>query len=372
MIRRFWIIFSAEFKAWRHDPISALGGILPSTLILIAFGLLFGGRLTFRVAFVNHDTGNYGDMLRASFDEAISPLNGNPYYDVLDLPESEAMNEYRSFHIDGVWIIPPDFSERLLSGKEPEIDMLFNNYNDDRAKNHRIYSAEILWHFYEKIGQPGPPLELAEEYPRQEMVGWFPIIAVGIIMLSASLGSMVNIFMLTHKEQVSKITIEFGLAPQSLLLVLLPKTLLAIIMGLLTSVVIMLFCFLWIGIWPGKYLLAVFLLEGLVAVFWVSLALFTGLRVRHYMAGMITLLLTGIMVFFFAGGLSTVRTNISKVPWFSRLFPNLYAADPMRDMILFHSFPADWTRTVLILLAFSVISIAFSYYFASRQLRRLG
>ena len=34
--------------------------------------------------------------------------------------------------------------------------MHFSNYNDDRAKNHRIYSAEILWRFYEKTQSASP------------------------------------------------------------------------------------------------------------------------------------------------------------------------------------------------------------------------
>ena len=49
------------------------------------------------------------------------------------------------------------------------------------------------------------------------------------------LGGMVNMFMLTHKEQVARVTLEFGLAPRPLAWVLLPKTLLALLMGLLTG-----------------------------------------------------------------------------------------------------------------------------------------
>ena len=54
--------------------------------------------------------------------------------------------------------------------------MHFNNYNDDRAKNHRIYAAEILWRFYENAGYPQSPLTLDETYPRAEMVEWLPVI----------------------------------------------------------------------------------------------------------------------------------------------------------------------------------------------------
>ena len=56
-MKRFWILFITEVKAWRHDPISAAGGFIPTIFILLAFGLLFGGRLAFKLGVINHDKG---------------------------------------------------------------------------------------------------------------------------------------------------------------------------------------------------------------------------------------------------------------------------------------------------------------------------
>jgi len=60
------------------------------------------------------------------------------------MSEEEALRDFEGYRVDGVWVIPPDFSARLEAGDNPTIAMYFSNYNDDRAKNHRIYSAEIL------------------------------------------------------------------------------------------------------------------------------------------------------------------------------------------------------------------------------------
>lgn len=370
-MKRFWILLSTEIKAWRQDPITVLGGFIPPLFILIAFGLLFGGRLTFKLAVVNHDQGTYGALLREAIDEALSPF-GTPYYDALDLPAEEAWREYHAHRLDGVWVIPADFSERVESGKDPRIEMHFGNYIDDRAKNHRIYAAEVLWQFYAKIGQPAPPLALAEVYPLPEMIEWFPIIAVGVALLSYMLGGMINIFMLTRKEQVSRITLEFGLAPRSLAWVLVPKVLLALGMGLLTGTVLLVIVYLWTGVWPGQYLGAVWLLAGLVILFWVPPTLLFGMRARQHFAGAAATILAGLTVFFIGGGLSLVRTNREKALWFSWIFPNTYAVDPLRDLILFNTWPIDWTSTLLILVGFAVLSLAVCLRLAARQLRRLG
>jgi ABC-type multidrug transport system permease subunit len=369
-MRRLWILLATELKAWRHDPITTLGGFIPPTFLLIAFGLLFGGRLTFKVALLNHDQGRYGAVLRQTFDEALSPF-GTPYYDVFELEEDDAWHDYHAHRIDGVWVIPSNFSERLRASQNAEIEMHFSNYNDDRAKNHRIYSAEILWRFYEEIGQPSPPVALAEKYPRPRMIDWFPIIAVGVVLLSFMLGAMINIFMLTHKEQVARVTLEFGLAPRSLAWVLLPKTVLALAMGLLTGTALLGVLYLWLGAWPGRFLWAVWLLAGLTILFWIPPTLVLGLR-AHYFAGAVATILTGLTVFFVGGGLSMVRYNRENVPWFSWLFPNTYAVDPVRDLVLFHTWPADWTQTVLILTGFAALSLVVGLGLAARRLRRLG
>jgi hypothetical protein len=373
-MKRFLVLLTTELKAWRHDPITTLGGLIPPTFMLLAFGLLFGGPLSFRVAVLNYDAGPYGAVLRETFDEVQSPF-GTPYYAALDLPEEEAWAAYRAHRIEGVWVIPADFSERVEAGQSPALEMHFSNYNDDRAKNHRIYAAEILWRFYEQIGQPGPPLALAEEYPRAEMVEWFPVIAVGVALLSFMLGGMMNVFVLTHKEQVGGLALEFGLAPCSLAWILLPKTLLALVMGLLTGTVFLGLLYLWLGAWPGWYLGAVWLLAGLVILFWVPITLYFGLRARrfsNYFAGAIATILTGLTVFFIGGGLSLVRYNRQNVPWFSWLFPNTHAVDPLRDLILFHTWPADWTPTLLKLIAFATLSLVVGLGLSTRRLRRLG
>ena len=119
-MRRFWILLATEFKAWRRDPITALGGCIPTFVVLVAFGLLFGGRLTFEIAVLNYDEGPWGAALRQTFDEVLSPF-GAPYYDVFDMSPEEAWAAYEVYRIDGVWVIPPDFSARLEAGDNPRL-----------------------------------------------------------------------------------------------------------------------------------------------------------------------------------------------------------------------------------------------------------
>jgi hypothetical protein len=70
--------------------------------------------------------------------------------------------------------------------------------------------------------------------------------------------------------------------------------------------------------------------------------------------------------------LALVRSNEEKVPWFSWLFPNIYAVDPLRDLILFSQWPVDWNQIMLILIFFAALGLLFGWLITVRQIRRLG
>jgi hypothetical protein len=90
------------------------------------------------------------------------------------------------------------------------------------------------------------------------------------------------------------------------------------------------------------------------------------------MAGAISGVLGGVVVFFIGGGLAPVRQNWADVLWIARLFPNTYAVDPVRDMVLFQSWPADWDTTLVILVGFALVGLVGGMVLTARQLRRLG
>jgi ABC-2 type transport system permease protein len=348
-----------------------LGGFVPSCFILLAFALLFGGRLSFEIAVINQDQGQYGQRLVDTFDQVISPLDLEPYYAIQELEAAQAWQAYNEYRIEGIWVIPTDFTERITAGDHPEIEMHFINYNDDRAKNHRIYAAEVMWQFYQNIGVPDPPLALSEEYPLPVMVDWVSIISVGIVLLSVTLGSIFNMFILTYKSQISKVTLEIGLTPRSLAWVLIPKTILALLAGLVTGTFFLILIRFWLGFWPGGDLFVVWLIAGLVALFWIQLALALGLITQNYMVGAISSVLGTMIIFFIGGGLSMVRGNEEHITWVARLFPNTYAIDPIRDLVLFNTWPVDFWPVMLKLIAFVLFAVILGSSFSVRKLRRL-
>jgi hypothetical protein len=369
MLLRMWILFKTEFMAWRRDPITALGGIIPSSFILLAFGLLFGGKLMFPIAVINLDSGPYGQKLINSIQSVESPFE-MPYYEIMETEPGKAWDDYEHYRIEGIWEIPVDFSSRIESGDSPQIRMYFNNYLDDRAKNHRLYSAEILWHFYEEINMPSPPILVEENYPREVMVHWFPVIGVGVVVMASMLGGIFNMYALTYKESRSGVMVEAALMTRPVLYMLIPKTILSILFSLGTGMIMMGVLWLCEGVWPGKLLWLVLVLMTIIALFWVSISLLAGLSVRDYMGGAIGVALTGILVFFIGGGLNFVRTNTEKVLKVAWLFPNTHAVDAFRDLVLFNQIPEDLGFILFITCSLSFSVLIVCWLLAGRNIRR--
>lgn len=369
-MRRFFILFSVTFKAWLRDPIAQIGGILPPTIMLVAFGILFGGRLWFQIAIYNLDQGEYGSVLVNSMDEVLSPFK-LPYYEVIEMESEEAWNAYQSTRLDGIWVIPEDFSARILAGEYPEIEMHFINYNDDRAKNHRLYASEILWHFYQEIDMPYRMLELEETYPAEIMVDWFNVIAVGLVLLATTLGGMFNIFLLTYKEKIHHISREFGMAPRSILGMMAPKILLALLLGLASGGLVAGFVWAWTGVWPHTLIWLSVLIMVLVSLFWIGIAMIVGFQSRDFMAGAIGTVIAGVIVFFLAGGLTPVRFMKGSMLGLARLFPNTYAIDPLRDIMLFNAMPEDLGSVLGVLVGFAASGLLVGLFVVRRNLRRL-
>lgn len=78
-------VFAAELKKllilFKADPKSLVAGIIAPTIILIVFAFTFGDFTSLKLAYVNEDTGVYGEELETAVFTQISPLGDRPYFE---------------------------------------------------------------------------------------------------------------------------------------------------------------------------------------------------------------------------------------------------------------------------------------------------
>ena len=67
-----------------------------------------------------------------------------------------------------------------------------------------------------------------------------------------------------------------------------------------------------------------------------------------------------------------VRAHKDAVTWIAWMFPNTYAVDPIRDLVLFNTWPMDFERILFTLLGFAAAALLVGSVFSVQKLRRLG
>ena len=131
-------VFVAELKKllllFKADPKSLGAGIIPPTILLIAFALTIGNFSSITIAFVNQDTGSNGAILEESVFNQVSPLGGKVYFEKISADYDMAFDLYERGKVTGVVVVGENFSNDLESGKTPSIQYHFNNYNTDIAR----------------------------------------------------------------------------------------------------------------------------------------------------------------------------------------------------------------------------------------------
>jgi ABC-type multidrug transport system permease subunit len=67
-----------------------------------------------------------------------------------------------------------------------------------------------------------------------------------------------------------------------------------------------------------------------------------------------------------------VRAHKDAVTWIAWLFPNTYAVDPIRDLVLFNTWPLDFWQVLITLFTFASVAVFIGSTFSIRKLRRFG
>ena len=169
-------VFAAELKKllilFKADPKSLVACIIAPTIILIVFAFTFGDFTSLKLAYVNEDTGVYGEELESAVFTQISPLGDRPYFEETETDYETAMELYQQGKINGVIIVPETFSADLEDGKNANIDYIFNNYNTDMAKNLRLYLKEGILDFYRSTDS-NLQIEVEEVLNVETQLHWF-------------------------------------------------------------------------------------------------------------------------------------------------------------------------------------------------------
>ena len=364
-------MFLAELKKllllFRADPKSIGAGIMPPTIILLAFFVTVGNFDSIEISIINNDVGIYGEMLEKSILSEKSPLGDKVYFEEVELNLEETREKFASEELYAYVVIPEDFSQILQNGGTPDVEYYFNNYNTDVAKNLRLYLTEGVLDFY-KATDDGIQVEVIEEMNVEKQLPWFDIIASGVFMLAFLLGVVINTLYLLSMERRNGTMLNYQLAPNNVFPSIAARAVVALLSGTITATVNGIIIYLLTGKNYLPYVLEILPALIIVGLTYIFFAIVIGLYVDSFAGSIVASLIGTVLIWFLSGATFSIKNNTGILRTVCEWLPNTYALSHIRGVVFGMdpsigsiSYAAGWR--IMSIYLFVALSLAiYAYY----------
>jgi len=121
-----WAIVERELRRFRRSPTLMVISIVFPVVQLVVLGYAFGGNVKhLRVGVVDQDHGLSAVKVR---ELARAVAGGARTFDVIEYPESgRALQDLRDGRLNGILLIPPEFSRKTLASSDPRLALIEDN-----------------------------------------------------------------------------------------------------------------------------------------------------------------------------------------------------------------------------------------------------
>ena len=125
-MHRTWAIIERELRRFRRSPMLIVMSMIFPVVQLVVLGYAFGGNVKhLKLGIVNQDGGVPAVRVR---ELAGAVTAGARTFDTIEYgDEGAALSDLRNGRVNGVLLIPPDFSRRVLAHNEPQIALIADN-----------------------------------------------------------------------------------------------------------------------------------------------------------------------------------------------------------------------------------------------------
>src|SRR5499433_1522857 len=125
-MHRVWALVERELRRFRRSPTLMVMSLVFPVVQLVVLGYAFGGNVKhLRVGIVDQDHGLSAVKVR-ELTRAVA--GGAKTFDVIDYADSgHALRDLRDGRLNGVLLIPPEFSRKTLANTDPRLALIEDN-----------------------------------------------------------------------------------------------------------------------------------------------------------------------------------------------------------------------------------------------------
>jgi ABC-type multidrug transport system permease subunit len=158
-MHRMWAIVERELRRFRRSPTLMVVSIVFPVVQLVVLGYAFGGNVKhLRVGVVDQDHGLSAVKVR-ELTRAVA--GGAQTFDVIEYPESgRALQDLRDGRLNGILLIPPEFSRKTLASTDPRLALIEDNTDN-------VVASTLAATLQSLVGAFNQPMVDARRLPRQ-------------------------------------------------------------------------------------------------------------------------------------------------------------------------------------------------------------
>ena len=191
-MHRILAIIERDLRRFRRSPTLMIVSMIMPLVQLVVLGYAFGGKIkNLRVGVVDQDH----QLPAVRVKEMCQAVAANARtFDTVACPdEARAMRDLRAGKLNGLLIIPPQFSRKVLAGADPRIALVEDNTDQFAASALQASFTELLAAYDQKRPAPRMPatasLAVVEVYP---YVPYIQYLLPGTIVLAIFVSVMIG------------------------------------------------------------------------------------------------------------------------------------------------------------------------------------
>jgi ABC-2 type transport system permease protein len=167
-MNRMLAIVERELRKFLRSPALMMVATIFPLVQLIVLGNAFGGKIRdARVAIVDEDHGPQALRIHEAFDAV--QANVRTFVPVYYDNEKAATTDLRNGKLEGVLVIPPQFSRRVYEGEQPQLGLVVDNSDQFMSSSIESKLAELVQALNQPAVEPRVvqqvALEIVELYP---------------------------------------------------------------------------------------------------------------------------------------------------------------------------------------------------------------
>ncbi|HZZ58771.1 MAG TPA: ABC transporter permease [Opitutaceae bacterium] len=358
---RIWAILERDLRRFRRSPaLMAMSMIMP-LVQLVVLGYAFGGKIKgLAIGVVDEDHGIPAVEIR-EMCQAVA-ANARTFHAVAYSDEQVAVRDLRNGRLDGVIVIPPHFSRKVLAGAAPQIALVEDN-TDQFSSSALEASLDQMVSEYrpvpttERLGN-AVSLQVVEVYP---YVPYIQYLLPGSITLAIFVSAMIGGGIIYIDDKARGLHEGYLVTPVSKFELILGFNLSGAAKAILSGLVLVTLGSIIAGIPDPLNVLR--LLRMLLLVVMTSLALITMMflivvRVNDPLLPRAIFGMLNTLLFFPSGAVYPQKAFPGWMRLLSRVDPFTYAVDGFKELALKNTGLGPILPDLAFLGAFTVLAVA--------------